>query len=130
VVEELLRRGVPVNAVDAEGDTPLHHAVKYCGDFRLRRRIKSLLLNHGADPKIRNKEDFAPIDYKTFDDDYEVKVFAGFLRRLSLELSKALESHQRQTQHNNEEQVADTNKAMGNAKIKIVVKERRRLRRV
>jgi len=124
-VEELLRRGVLVNAVDAEGDTPLHHTVEYCDDFRLRRRIKSLLLNHGADPKIRNKKGLAPTDYKTFDDNYEVKVFARFLRRLSLELSKALESHQRQTQHNNEEQVAGTNKAMGIAKVKIVVKLKR-----
>jgi ankyrin repeat protein len=122
-VEELLRRGVPVNAVDAEGDTPLHHAVKYCDDFRLRRRIKSLLLNHGADPKIRNKKGLAPTDYKTFDDDYEVKVFARFLRRLSLELSKALEKYQRQSQHN--KQVAGANKTMGNAKIKIVVKLKR-----
>jgi ankyrin repeat protein len=124
VVEELLRRGAPVNAVDAEGDTPLHHAVKYCDDFRLRSRVKSLLLSHGADPKMRNKEGFAPTDYKTFDDDYEVKVFAGYLRRLSLELSKALEEYKRRSQHSNKQE-ANASKAVGNAKVKIAIKLKR-----
>ncbi len=63
--EELLKRGAPVDAVDEEGNTPLHYAVECCiykiGDNikccsnKLHSKMMSLLLNYGADVKVRNK---------------------------------------------------------------------------
>lgn len=55
IVERLLLAGADVNIQDADKKTPLHSAIGYP-------EIVRLLLEHGADPTVRNKQGLTPAD--------------------------------------------------------------------
>ena len=57
VIRDLLRKEVDLNAVDAEGNTPLMLAVKLD-----KPTIVALLLELGSDPSIRNNAKKTPLD--------------------------------------------------------------------
>ena len=62
----ILHAGGDVNAVNTEGNTPLHLAVKYKPaepeDVEILRDMLLLLLDIGADPKLENKNGQTPLD--------------------------------------------------------------------
>lgn len=58
ILEILLLHGLDVNAQDDNGNTPLHLAVQVCKNHTV-----SYLLEHGANPKLKNKKGELPIDY-------------------------------------------------------------------
>ena len=62
----ILHAGCNVNAVNTEGNTPLHLAVKYKPaepeDVEILREMLLLLLDIGADPKLENKNGQTPLD--------------------------------------------------------------------
>ena len=62
----ILHAGCDVNAVNTEGNTPLHLAVKYKPaepeDVEILREMLLLLLDIGADPKLENKNGQTPLD--------------------------------------------------------------------
>jgi uncharacterized protein len=69
-VKELIARGADINVVDKKTrSTPLHRAVtstgapKTSGKTDCAIEIIKLLLAHGADPHIKNKNGKTPIDY-------------------------------------------------------------------
>jgi tankyrase len=69
-VKELLAYGADVNAVDKKTkSTPLHRAVTNTGapatsgKADCARKIAKLLLQHGADPRIKNRNRKSVIDY-------------------------------------------------------------------
>jgi tankyrase len=74
----LIEHGAAVNAPDRWGFTPLHessqkvrqtfaHLCDMCV-FQGRTQLCSLLLNHGADPSLRNQEGHTALDLATSDD--------------------------------------------------------------
>ena len=62
----ILHAGCDVNAVNTEGNTPLHLAVKYKPaepeDVEILREMLLLLLDIDADPKLENKNGQTPLD--------------------------------------------------------------------
>ena len=62
----ILHAGGDVNAVNTEGNTPLHLAVKYKPaepeDVEILREMLLLLLDIGADPKLENKNGQTPLN--------------------------------------------------------------------
>ena len=62
----ILHAGGDVNAVNTEGNTPLHLAVQYKPaepeDVEILREMLLLLLDIGADPKLENKNGQTPLD--------------------------------------------------------------------
>ena len=62
----ILHAGGDVNAVNTEGNTPLHLAVKYKSaepeDVEILREMLLLLLDIGADPKLENKNGQTPLN--------------------------------------------------------------------
>ena len=62
----ILHAGCDVNAVNTEGNTPLHLAVKYKPaepeDVKILREMLLLLLDIGADPKLENENGQTPLD--------------------------------------------------------------------
>ena len=61
----ILHAGCDVNAVNTEGNTPLHLAVKYKPEpeeVEILTEILLLLLDNGADPKLENKNGQTPLD--------------------------------------------------------------------
>ena len=62
----ILHAGCDVNAVNTEGNTPLHLAVKYKPaepeDVEILREMLLLLLDIGADPKLANKNGQTPLN--------------------------------------------------------------------
>ncbi len=58
IVEELLKKGARINAVDEEGCSCLHFSA-YNGDDA----ITALLLQHGADKEIQDYQKFRPLHY-------------------------------------------------------------------
>jgi ankyrin repeat protein len=76
MVEYLISKGADVNLVDSEGDTALH----YCENAK----IAEVLVEHGADPLLRNKYGLLPIE-KAYLDGHEAVV--EFLKPLSPEIN-------------------------------------------
>ena len=62
----ILHAGCDVNAVNTEGNTPLHLAVKYKPaepeDVEILREMLLLLLDIDADPKLENENGQTPLD--------------------------------------------------------------------
>ena len=61
----ILHAGCDVNAVNTEGNTPLHLAVKFKPEpeeVEILREMLLLLLDIGADPKLENKNGQTPLD--------------------------------------------------------------------
>ena len=61
----ILHAGCDVNAVNTEGNTPLHLAVKYKPEpeeVEILTEMLLLLLDNGADPKLENKNGQTPLD--------------------------------------------------------------------
>ena len=61
----ILYAGCDVNAVNTEGNTPLHLAVKYKpepDEGEILREMLLLLLDIGADPKLENNNGQTPLD--------------------------------------------------------------------
>lgn len=56
LIEPLLNAGADTNCQSLKGNTPLHKAAKYCPE------AVSILLEHMADPSIRNRKGFTPLD--------------------------------------------------------------------
>ena len=56
-IDECIRKGMPVNARDADGNTPLHYAY-YQGN----KAAVDRLIAYGADLTIRNKDGDTPLD--------------------------------------------------------------------
>lgn len=62
-VRFLLEHGSSVNETDSEGDTPLHLAVSELYEKPSLPDIVRLLIEHGADPDIRNRFGHSPLDF-------------------------------------------------------------------
>ena len=61
----ILHAGCDVNAVNTEGNTPLHLAVKFkpeLEEVEILREMLLLLLDIGADPKLENENGQTPLD--------------------------------------------------------------------
>jgi len=62
-VRFLLEHGSSVNETDSEGDTPLHLAVNEYYWKPAPADVARLLLEKGADPDIRNRSGYSPLDF-------------------------------------------------------------------
>ena len=64
-IKLILHAGCDINAVNTEGNTPLHLAVKFKPEpeeVEILREMLLLLLDIGADPKLENKNGQTPMD--------------------------------------------------------------------
>ena len=72
----ILHAGGDVNAVNTEGNTPLHLAVKFKPaepeDVEILREMLLLLLDIGADPRLENKNGQTPLDSCETDEDRRI----------------------------------------------------------
>lgn len=57
-IDFLLRKGIDINAIDEEGNTALHYAVKENYDT-----VFNFLIERGADINVRNSNGYTPLDY-------------------------------------------------------------------
>ena len=64
-IETILERKLDINALDKDGNTPLHHAMFRIIEYRsltsLRKRLE-ILMNWGANPDIKNKDGKSAMD--------------------------------------------------------------------
>ncbi|CAO3633162.1 unnamed protein product [Cunninghamella blakesleeana] len=60
---ELLVRvaGIQINAKNKLGDTPLHYAVQYSDDLELALEMVNVLLDSGANPRLKNGNNETPL---------------------------------------------------------------------
>ena len=86
----ILHAGCDVNAVNTEGNTPLHLAVKYKPaepeDVEILREMLLLLLDIGADPKLENKNGQTPLDSGESDEARMILSEKGRLNAMNVEL--------------------------------------------
>ena len=86
----ILHAGCNVNAVNTEGNTPLHLAVKYKPaepeDVEILREMLLLLLDIGADPKLENKNGQTPLDSGESDEARMILSEKGRLNAMNVEL--------------------------------------------
>lgn len=61
IIEFLLAKGLDVNALDFDGNTPLHHACNNWEHPDIQTEIIKLLLEHGADVSMKNKKEITPL---------------------------------------------------------------------
>lgn len=61
VVAFFLAQGVPVDAKDSEGNTPLHWTVKWCANNKGTKPVIDLLVSKGAKINTRNKDGATPL---------------------------------------------------------------------
>lgn len=68
IVRLLIQKGSNVNAIDSNGWTPLHWALKRGYDMGVK-----LLLSHNANVYIKNKMGMAALDFAKFNKSYEIR---------------------------------------------------------
>ena len=88
----ILHAGCDVNAVNTEGNTPLHLAVKYKPaepkDVEILREMLLLLLDIGADPKLENKNGQTPLDSCETDEARRILSEKGRLSAMNVDVGK------------------------------------------
>lgn len=62
VILLLKQKNININIQDNNGNTPLHYAAFSRRDKKKIKKIKKLLIEHGADVKLKNKKSKAPLD--------------------------------------------------------------------
>ena len=85
----ILHAGCDVNAVNTEGNTPLHLAVKFKPEpeeVEILREMLLLLLDIGADPKLENKNGQTPLDSGESDEARMILSEKGRLNAMNVEL--------------------------------------------
>ena len=89
-MKPILHAGCDVNAVNTEGNTPLHLAVKYKPaepeDVEILREMLLLLLDIGADPKLENKNGQTPLDSCESDEARRILSEKGRLSAMNVEV--------------------------------------------
>ena len=89
-MKPILHAGCDVNAVNTEGNTPLHLAVKYKPaepeDVKILREMLLLLLDIGADPKLENKNGQTPLDSCESDEARRILSEKGRLSAMNVEV--------------------------------------------
>ena len=88
----ILHAGGDVNAVNTEGYTPLHLAVKYKPaepkDVEILREMLLFLLDIGADPKLANKNGQTPLDSCESDEARRILSENGTLSAMNVDVGK------------------------------------------
>ena len=88
----ILHAGGDVNAVNTEGNTPLHLAVQYKPaepeDVEILREILLLLLDIGADPKLENKNGQTPLNSCETDEARRILSEKGRLSAMNVNVGK------------------------------------------
>ena len=88
----ILHAGGDVNAVNTEGNTPLHLAVKFKPaepeEVEILREMLLLLLDIGADPKLANKNGQTPMDSCETDEARRILCEKGKLSATSVDVGK------------------------------------------
>ena len=88
----ILHAGCDVNAVNTEGNTPLHLAVKYKPaepeDVEILREMLLLLLDIGADPKLANKNGQTPLNSCESDEARRILSEKGRLSAMNVDVGK------------------------------------------
>ena len=88
----ILHAGGDVNAVNTEGNTPLHLAVQYKPaepeDVEILREILLLLLDIGADPKLENKNGQTPLNSCETDEARRILSEKGRLSAMDVDVGK------------------------------------------
>ena len=85
----ILHAGGDVNAVNTEGNTPLHLAVKFKPqpeEMAILREMLLLLLDIGADPKLENENDQTPLDSCESDEARRILSEKGRLSAMNVEV--------------------------------------------
>ena len=85
----ILHAGCDVNAVNTEGNTPLHLAVKFKPEpeeVEILREMLLLLLDIGADPKLVNKNGQTPLDSCETDEARRILSEKGGLSAMNVEV--------------------------------------------
>ena len=88
----ILHAGGDVNAVNTEGNTPLHLAVKFKPaepeEVEILREMLLLLLDIGADPKLENKNGQTPLDSCETDEARRILCEKGKLSTMNVDVGK------------------------------------------
>ena len=85
----ILHAGCDVNAVNTEGNTPLHLAVKFKPEpeeVEILREMLLLLLDIGADPKLENENGQTPLDSCESDEARRILSEKGRLSAMNIEV--------------------------------------------
>ena len=88
-MKHILHAGGDVNAVNTEGNTPLHLAVKFKPqpeEMAILREMLLLLLDIGADPKLENENDQTPLDSCESDEARRILSEKGRLSAMNVEV--------------------------------------------
>ena len=87
----ILHAGCDVNAVNTEGNTPLHLALKFKPEpeeVEILREMLLLLLDIGADPKLENKNGQTPLDRCETDEARRILSEKGRLSAMDVDVGK------------------------------------------
>ena len=88
----ILHAGCDVNAVNTEGNTPLHLAVKFKPaepeEVEILREMLLLLLDIGADPKLENENGQTPLDSCETDEARRILSEKGRLSAMNVDVGK------------------------------------------
>ena len=90
----ILHAGCDVNAVNTEGNTPLHLAVKFKPEpeeVEILREMLLLLLDIGADPKLENENGQTPLDSCESDEARRILSEKGRLSAMNIEVGDVRE---------------------------------------
>ena len=88
-VKFILHAGCDVNAVNTEGNPPIHLAVKFKPqpeEMAILREMLLLLLDIGADPKLENENDQTPLDSCESDEARRILSEKGRLSAMNVEV--------------------------------------------